>query len=107
MFVLDVLPPGRGVALLRRKRSSEKLIPADAAPSLLSAPLQVNANIGNSAVVSSIEEEVAKVQWATRRVPPPPPPAAADLEPHKCFLHPGRRAATPRMLCCQKQQASK
>lgn len=28
--------------------------------------LQVNANMGNSAVVSSVEEEVAKVQWATR-----------------------------------------
>ena len=28
--------------------------------------VKINANIGNSAVTSSIEEEVEKLQWATR-----------------------------------------
>ena len=29
-------------------------------------PVKINANIGNSAVASSIEEEVEKMRWATK-----------------------------------------
>ncbi len=31
--------------------------------------VKINANIGNSAVTSGIEEEVAKLRWATCRAP--------------------------------------
>ena len=60
-FVLDEIARGR--AILPANRNHLELEPMIIGRNFL---VKINANIGNSAVSSSIEEEVEKLQWATR-----------------------------------------
>jgi phosphomethylpyrimidine synthase len=52
----------RGRAIIPSNKKHQELEPMIVGRNFL---VKVNANIGNSSVASSIEEEVYKVQWAT------------------------------------------
>src|SRR5690606_25061263 len=60
-FVRDEVAAGRAVIPVNRKHPESE--PAIIGKNFL---VKVNANIGNSAVWSSVEEEVEKMVWATR-----------------------------------------
>ena len=77
--------------------------------------VKVNANIGNSAVTSSVHEEVEKLQWATRwgadtvmdlsTAPPSTPPGSGSSATRRCrsapcrSTRPWRRSTGGRRTC--------